>query len=647
MEKKESTAADKIKRLKKQLYSKNFKDKALSASLKKKEYDVSEEWEDAGEKKQSSPNTGGKRTSGKKIILAVSISFFLVALGVAWYVIKSGANVFSLDKVMVNITAPASIGGGEPFTVDVRIKNDNETKIASADLVVEFPVGAYERFDSEEALTKTRIPLGAIDAGGIAEKSIPLVLFGSVNEEKEIRFSLEVRFEGSSATLSKEYPYSILLTSSPVGLSISLPKEVSIDQEFEIRIGVDSNTKNVLKNILLKVDYPSGFTLSGSEPKQMEGQRGVWLIGDLNELERREIVLRGKLSGQEGAKKAFVVSVGSRKKDDKNEIGTVYSTITGETVLTQPFLGLSIVVNGDESAGEYVAKSRQAIRFDILWKNNLQTKITNGEMDVKLIGDIINEMSVSADRKGFYRSLDDTIVWNPRTGLNEFSIIEPGSSGKMSFTLQSLPLVDKYGRVFKNPQIDVEVSAFGDRVTDVGSSERLSSSVSKRVKIETNLDVVPRAVYYVGPFKNTGPLPPVADTETTYTIIFSLTNTSNKVVNAEVRTSLPSYMRWMGNVSPKDEKVEFDEVGGEVVWKAGEVGVGTGYIYPPREVAFQVAFTPSVSQAKEIVPLTGDIFLTGRDTFTNTTVSVSKQPITTNLFTDPLFSQDQAGVEIK
>ena len=51
----------------------------------------------------------------------------------------------------------------------------------------------------------------------------------------------------------------------------------------------------------------------------------------------------------------------------------------------------------------------------------------------------------------------------------------------------------------------------------------------------------------------------MAGTETTYGIVFTLTNTTNKIENAKLTAVLPSYVRWVGVFSPASENLSFNQ----------------------------------------------------------------------------------------
>lgn len=636
---------NKIKKLKSRLYEKGFKEKPQNISeFERKQYRVKGGWID--DNPPMSPRKAikiTKRNMNIKKILIVAILFFVISVGVAFFIIRNGSNVFSLKNVDINISAPVSVNGGEKFTINLSVTNNNDTALEFADLSIKYPEGAYASFDSQTELIRDRESLGRIAPNETVKKSISLILFGSGGSKKEIKFTMEGRFAGSSATLDKIKVYDVSLSSSPINLSVNIPKKIGTKQEFEIDVNLESNSNNTLKNLLLKIDYPRGFAYASASPNP-SSNNNIWNIGDMSSSNKRVVKIIGTIEGKADEQKIFTISVGSKDTKNKNIIGTVYNSASPQVGITKPFLGLRVLMNGAQTP-EYITKERMALRFDVLWSSNSPMRILNGAISAKLDGGIVDGFSVSADKGGFYKSLGSTISWGGRSGDSELSVIEPGASGRVSFTLQSLPLVDKNGRVFKDPEINVTVKATGNKATERGLPSNLSVSVSKKIKIESNLNIIPRAVYYSGPFKNTGPLPPVVDRQTTYTIILSVTNTSSDIASTVVKTTLPTYVKWLGVVSPSSENVTFNKNDGQVVWNIGDVPAGVGFVAGAREVAFQVGLIPSVSQSGRTPFLIGEVDISGKDTFTGTILKNTKKGVNINLSSDPSFSVSQAFIK--
>ena len=194
-------------------------------------------------------------------------------------------------------------------------------------------------------------------------------------------------------------------------------------------------------------------------------------------------------------------------------------------------------------------------------------------------------------------------------------------------------------RVIKNPQIVLEVRAHAKRTSDANVPEEVSSFATRKIKIETDLRLSARGLYYSGPFKNKGPLPPRVEQETTYTVVWTARNASNSVSGASVRTTLPVYIKWLGVTSPQGEDISYDTQNSEVVWNIGRMPAGG-----TREAAFQISFLPSLSHVGQYPDLVQENILSGSDDFTKTPVG-SKQPaIRTVLRSDPKFVQGEGAV---
>ena len=189
---------------------------------------------------------------------------------------------------------------------------------------------------------------------------------------------------------------------------------------------------------------------------------------------------------------------------------------------------------------------------------------------------------------------------------------------------------------FKNPSMTIEVSARGKRLDERGASERVELTIKKEIKIATVLTLSSRLSYNDGPFSSTGPIPPRVGEATTYTVTWSLSNTSNGVANTKVSAVLPSYVTWLGEISPVSEELSYKALGGELVWNAGEAEAGEGVGSPPREVSFQISILPSLSQVGTSPTLIGEAAARGTDRFTGVEVkSNARQALSTASLSDP------------
>src|SRR3989338_4875378 len=556
----------------------------------------------------------------KRLFIA-SILFFLFAGAVAFYGFFRGGNTVSPGNISLVVQGPVATPAGEELSFDVTLTNGNELALDSVDLIVEYPAGTRKPEDLGAELLRFREALGPLPPGGSISRRLAAVPFGEEGEKKEVRLRVEYRPAGGSATFSKTAQYEFLLNAAPLTVTVSAPLEVSSGQPFEISIEALSNASAVIRNLLLKAEYQVGFTLQSATPAPAFAGN-VWQLGDLKPEGKRTVRLRGIVEAAEEEERTIRFSIGTASARDEKVLGTVFLTETPSMVVRKPFVGLSLALNGEEGK-EFVARSGQTLRADILWANNGAVKVSDLEITARLDGAIWNRSSV-APQGGFFDSNTSSIVWDKRSRslLGELS---PGESGTVSFSFATAP-VSTDPALFKSPEMTIHVFARGKRLDEDGAYRGVLSSLSKKLKIASSLSLGRRVQWSGGTFVNTGPVPPRAEMETTYTVSWSLSNSSNSVSGAKVSAILPAYVRWLEKWSPASERVSYSAVGGGVVWNVGDVAPGTGFGTSPRELSFQVALLPSLSQVGSAPTVVGEAVAEGDDRFTGASVRSNLRP---------------------
>ncbi|MDP3726424.1 MAG: hypothetical protein Q8R36_04480 [bacterium] len=629
-----------IERLKKVLY------RPITGVIKEKRFTLHPHEKEAGDTWQHQeesirePYQSPSRMSFSKKLFITSLVFFTGALLIASFVLLGNSNLVSTRNVDILVSGPVATQAGEELKLQVVIENKNSVALESVDFLVEYPEGARGLGNLERELSRLRKSLGRIEPGGIIKEPIQAVLFGQEGDEKKFTIAIEYRVADSNAIFVKEKEYVALVSSSATSLSAKTLSEVVPGQEFSIEITLTSNADIVTRNLLVDVEYPFGFSFVEGTPKPLTGNT-VWTIGDLPPKGKRIITIRGIIEGQDGEQKVFRISSGAKKDGEDNTLGIIYNKSIAEVKVVRPFLSVLLFVNG-EALSEYVAESRNLIDVDIVWVNNLPTKIVNGKIVAKLSGEVINKLSVQP-RGGFYNSADNTIVWD-KNSLPELEDIESGAQGQTNFRFSLVPLFTTNGLLLRDPTVSISLNTSGNRVSASGVSEEIKNSVERKIKITSDVAFASRAVYFVGPFQNTGPLPPEIERETTYTILWTAVNSSNHVSRATVKTILPPYVRWIGFTTPQKENISFNDTSREVTWEISRLSAGEGVTLPPREVAFQVGLTPSISQLGQTPTIIGQTTFSGADEFTGATIRFVEKALTILLSTDPSFGFTQGKV---
>ena len=497
-------------------------------------------------------------------------------------------------------------------------------------LHIEYPDGFRNETDVSIPMTRYDEVLGNLDIGKSVTRTLKTVVFGDENSQKDVKITVEYRVPGSNGIFYKDKTFSFLISSSPVNITVKNSTEVNANQKMDFNIEVKSNSLTIIKGLALKADYPSGFDYKSSSITP-GSSNNIWDLGDLQPGATKNIKISGVILGQDGEEKVFKFSVGLKDKLDVRTIATTFASFSSSVLVKKPFVGMTLTIDGN-SLGDVAIPSGQNIKGTVAWENNLPDTIYDLEIDVSLKGNILDKSSVSANG-GFYDSLNNQIVFSKQTG-SDLSTVLPGASGSGSFDFSTFDSSSQTGSAFSNPQISFDISVKGRRTDSATAPKEIFYTQSRIAKITSDLSLLSRGFYFSGPFKNIGPIPPRAEKETTYTIVWTATNPTNNVLNTKVTSSLPSYMKWLGVTSPVTEDISYDSIGNQIVWNIGTIKSGSGMTLPAREVSFQISLTPSLSQVGSAPDILNQAVISGTDSFTNTDVGETKQVITTEIKTD-------------
>lgn len=634
----EEDKKDNIDKVKESLYSKGtdaiFSRKAYTLKDKYNP-DIKTDWdiEEKPMKKIKIPYT--------KILIG-SFLFFILASGFTFFRFFFGQNLISGNNIDILVSGPVSIAGGEELPLNIEIKNSNNTALKSVTMRIEYPEGTKNPNDQTVDMSRYSESIGEIAVNKSVTKLIKAIIFGEENSNKTVSIIVEYRVSGSNAVFSKKKDFNILIASSPVSMIVSGPTEINANQLTDFTIDVNSNSTTVIKNLILKVEYPFGFNLSSSDPKAYGSDSSVFSIGDLAPGAKRTIRITGSIIGQDGEQRVLKFIVGTKDQEDESLVKTTLASYMSSVSLKKSSIGLSMSIN-DEQADEVSAIPGGKNRVSISWSNNLAEKVYDMIIKVKFTGQTLDKSSVTAD-KGFYSSLDNSLTFDSNTN-SVFSEVNPAAEGGMSFSFATLSQTSDSNIRFGNSSVKMEISVLG-KLTSSSNGQEVLYSGSKIMKLSSNLKLLSRGFRTVGPFENTGPFPPQVDNETTYTITWTASNSFNDIASGRVSAFLPPNVKWTGYVNPDTETVTYDKNTGEVVWDIGSMRAGIGTSYPSRSVSFQVAITPSITQLGSEINLLNESTISGIDTYSNERVGEVKGAVTTNITSDPEYI-DGIGKVIK
>lgn len=624
---------DSLEKLEKRLYQKgeSFERRFEKPEFTYEKEEVQPQWNGAEE-----PKGGWKLTWDMRTFIIGVVVFFTGAIVLAGFYLFSGFGTVSNQNIAITITGPESAGGGDLVRWEVTIQNKNSVALENADLSFYYPPGSRPATGPASAgVPVERKSLGSVAAGGTAHETFSAFVYGAEGFEGEARAVVDYRTSGSNAIFEKSESVKIKISRAPVGVSVKMPSEVNAGRPVDIEVRYVSNAEAVLNNLTLELAYPDGFTFTKATPEPAEGITR-WDVGDLAPGQEHVVKITGVFQGEDNAERSVQARVGVVDGSALN----VYGETSVKLTLRRLFLELALALNGVVSP---VLHGGDSVNVEVNWRNNLQDPVANASLEVSLVGAAVDERSISAEG-GFYRGADHTVVWTP-SSRTEFQQVAPGSSGKVQFSFRVRDAASLARDGVKNTTIELHaVMRPGSAVTSLPGVD-VSGRADATAKVGTTLQFTSRGTYHSGLLASSGPLPPKVGQETIYTVVWSFANTTNDVVNADVRAGVPPYVRFTGMKVPSGEDIAFDAAKSEIVWHVSRIHAGAGTREPAKEVSFQIGLIPSVDQVGNSPVLLFGIAGEGQDESTSDRVRVTDSDLTTNLTSfDSAITQAQTKV---
>jgi len=572
----------------------------------------------------------------KKLFIS-AIVFFLLAVGVATYIYLGGGNFISSRNVEISVLGPVSVSAGKPVELNITISNRNNADLEMVNMTIDYPEGVRSVDDSAEPLTRSKFSIGSISSGKDFVQTEKMILFGQKGEIQSVNISVEYKVKGSNATFNKQKVYETVIGVSPIEINIKKPPSIVSGTPFTTTLTIQVNSTDPLKGVLVRGEYPYGFSPISTDPISTVEDKNFWILGDLAPGDKKTITIRGVLVGEDRVERTFRFYAGVSEVSKPDKFSATLAASSETISLSRPAIGLSLNINGDEST-PYIAPAGVPITANIDYQNNLPENLINAQVRVMLSGASLDKFSVRVLGGGFYNSTDNSIVWD-KTNNSNLATLEPGDRGALSFSFASLSNLPIN---IKNPEIGFQVSVVGTESGE-NSSNVLTTSDSRAVRIASQISLSARAIYSRGPFKNSGLIPPKAEKETTYTIVLDLRNTQNDIDRSKVTATLGPNVKWITSAT-STENVVYDSLENTISWTLDKLPAGTGFSSPIREAYIRVALTPSIGQIGSTPVLLNNIVFSGRDLFTDQTLSFTNPPVTTLISSDPKFVQGDGMV---
>lgn len=551
-----------------------------------------------------------KKAKGRKFFMIgiITVGILIGIIGVIIVYFRFIGSAFLEERVVVFVEGPDEVKSAEKSTYKVTISNSNRVALYDVELRLSYPENMV--IEDSPVIQKTGFNNSKIDVGTIAarekkEFDVSFEPFGPRDRRVFLNASILYQPKNFHSDFEKSTQKSIVIKSSPIELTIIPVKEAASGEAVSIDMIIKNESANSYENLELRVGYPEGFTFDRSEPETVR-EKSIWEISNIQAREQRKITIFGRLQGMEESLKRFNAVLGEVRGSDM----LVYTENEGIIKIVPSRVQIFI-----EPTDETIYPGKE-IKYVTTFKNTSSVPLRDLILYQYIESPLLVKEQTKVDN-GHYDSEKGVVVWKA-SDIPELKNLQPGQEGSVKSSVMLTDIVPMNNENDKNFAVKTyaEIESL-DVDSPIWQNKRIRSP-EEETKVHSKLILDASIAYNDGELPNTGPIPPIVDQETTFTVRFSLMNTSNDLKNAIVRTSMPSGIVWKDSYLPENAGIEINTRSNEIKWIIGTVNAGVGFIEPVRTLAFQIGIKPSANQVGNgrEVRLLNEFKITALDSFT-------------------------------
>ncbi len=545
-----------------------------------------------------------KNSFGVKFLI-FSMAIFVCAMLYVGYLVLSSKNFASNNNINLTTDIKPYVDGGEINKINIDVENKNKTALKGAVLSISYNRGVSS--ESETSKISEKKEIGDLTEGSVSKQSFDVQFYGKAGEVKNLIVNLEYHLDGTNGSFSKQLEVTTVINKSPIEIEIKGPKTVNSGQIVNYDFVIKNNLQNIADSFVVKVSMPQSF--------KVEGTSDSTLFFNVDKLDVGGSITKsvsGYFEGLSGEKSSIHVDAGMPTDSNSKNISVVYFSNLTDVEIKESELKLNL--NSVTERGKVdVLRFGDRLTFLINYENISNQALNDVEIVAKIKGDapLISGVSVLDD--GYFDSTNRTITWNGAT-RNELKNIPPGGNGLFRF---EVPIIDKGENT---PKLNVEING---KALNLSKTE-IVTNINKEYLVQGSATLSAWTSYKNSSFKNTGPVPPQVDTETTYTLHLSAF-AQNNLDDSQISFTLPIYTNWSNTVS-QGNNISYNKNNRTVLWDIGHINAGSTV-----SSDVMVSVKPSLSHLGRSPDITGGIVFTGTETDSKARISVSVKPLTTNI----------------
>lgn len=579
-----------------------------------------------------------ERNSPMGTFAKFAVFIFVIAIAsFAYYYFSSrpaGANVAIQFSVL-----PEQVLAGSPFMLTISASNFSDQVLKNAILSVSLPdnVSYLDGSSGQRIVEKN---LGDIGPGSVnSSNDFKLITTGATQTLQHIGAKLSYQLAGSAAEFESKSGVDVPVGQQAVDLSFDMPQGVFGGSNFDINVKYQNNTgRDFANDVILKMDYPSGFSFVKSSVDTVPGNNGQWDLGKLPKGASGSFTITGSIAGNGQSSFDFHGAVSTQFSEQTFTIAEQ----TGNVSISVSPLSVSPTVNG---SADYVAHAGDRLTYNFHYKNGSSDAFQNVTIKASLSGEMFDFSNMNTNAS--FDPLKNTFTWMA-ANTPALAQLSPGEEGTVSLDI-ALKKDFPIRRISdKNYLIKLQAEINSPTVPSGTAATKTVSVASMETKIAGKIALGAKALWRdaASGILNNGPYPPRVNQPTQYTVHWALANYSTDLSGVRVSAFLQSGAKWTDVVKSNTvNQPSYNPSSGEITWDVGDLMATKGVISDKPEAVFQVEVTPSIGQLNQAITFLGNATVTGQDNFNGTQLKDVSQTLTTALPDDQTINVLNRGVQ--